>query len=184
MNTRERNLLLLILAMVGIFAHVWGAKLYLSKKDEKEQKITNLEIQVNSYRNSAATAEEIKGEMEWLEKHQPVSTTYEKAQSTLEQFLTNSSSSLGFKADNPKLIRIEDEGGKFRRVKIQISATAQEEQLYRWLVEIHQPTLFRAVTQIRMKPTSKDDGTIRCTLTAEKWLIDSEKVNSEEDTEV
>ncbi|MFT5883053.1 MAG: hypothetical protein ACI9FG_001563, partial [Crocinitomicaceae bacterium] len=49
------------------------------------------------------------------------------------------------------------------------------DQIYKWLVDIHQPEEFRAVTQIVMKPTAKvdDDGFITCTLTAEQWLIAS-----------
>lgn len=176
MNKREKTMLLMMLGMALLIAHVWGGKAYLESSRKKESKSMELAVRAQSYKNSAVTAEDIADEIDWIEQYEPEPTNFGEAQSALLGFLNKSGSSHGFTPSMPKLSPVEDSSGKFERTKIQISATASEEQIYSWLVDIHQPTEFRAVTQIIMRPTSKDDGMIMCTLTAEQWLLDSENL--------
>ncbi len=174
MNKREKSLLTMILVMVVLFAHIWGIKWYTQQYRQKEQTVSELGIRAASYRSSAETAQMIADEIEWLSEHNPGPSTVEETESALLKFLESSSGEIGITSKDPKLIPIEDDGGMYRRVKIQISANGSEEQIYKWLVAIHQPTKLRAVTQIIMKPVPKDETLISCTLTAEQWLIEQE----------
>lgn len=169
----------MIMSMVVILGVFWGVKKYMEYLSDKQIELARLESTVMIYRSSDAVAEQIKGEVEWLTANEPEATTYGEVQSELVKFLNDSGRSAGFEPNNPKLIALEDTGGKYRRVKVQITATAKEEQIYSWLVNIHQPTKFRAVTQILMKPAAQDDQIV-CTLTAEQWLIETEEFTSEE----
>ena len=175
MNKREKSLLMMILVIVGLFAHIGGIKWYLSNYREKEQKVLELGARAASYRASADSAAEIADEIEWLAKNEPAPSTVENTESALLKFLESSSSQIGITARDQKLIPIEDDGGVYRRVKIQISASGTEDQIYQWLVAIHQPEKFRAVTQILFKPVPKEEELISCTLTAEQWLIEKEE---------
>lgn len=180
MNKREKSLFITIVVMLVIFAHFWGIKKYMANANKQQSQLSSLQAQVESYRNSSVIAEEIAGEVNWLAEHEPTPSTYGETQSKLVKFLSESGRANGFDPVKPKLIQLEDTGGKYRRAKVQITATAKEAEIYKWLVDIHQPTKFRAVTQIVMKPTPKDDETITCTLTAEQWLIDADNSISEE----
>lgn len=175
MNKREKTLLMVILVMVVLLAHIAGIKWYMSSYQAKQQGVNELGIRAASYRSSAETGEMIADEIQWLSEHEPDPSTFEDTESELLKFLVQSSSTLGITARDQKLIPLEDSGQKYRRVKIEISANGTEEQIYKWLVAIHQPEDFRAVTQIVMQPVSKDDGLIACTLTAEQWLIEKEE---------
>lgn len=180
MNKREKSLFITIVVMLVVFAHFWGIKKYMAYDKKQQSQVSRLESQVESYRNSSVMAEEIADEVKWLADHEPKPSTYGETQSKLVKFLNESGRANGFDPVKPKLMQLEDTGGKYRRAKVQITATAKEAEIYKWLVDIHQPSKFRAVTQIVMKPTPKDDETITCTLTAEQWLIDADKITSEE----
>ncbi|PQJ27347.1 hypothetical protein BSZ32_01775 [Rubritalea profundi] len=168
-------MLLLIAGIVLLFAHVWGIKQYLTSYREKEGKAMALAAQAVSYKNSSSNAVLIAEEVAWVDKHEPEPSTFGDEQSKLLEFLKSSATSIGFTPVKPQLTEMTNTGDKYLRTKIQIQATATEDQIYKWLVDIHQPTEFRAVTQIVMRPTAKvdDDGLIICTLTAEQWLIAS-----------
>jgi len=176
MNKREKTMLFMIAGMVLVFAHVWGIKQYLTSYREKESTAMDLAAKVQSYSRSTTTAEMIADEKAWLAQYEPEPSTFGEQQSKLLAFLNSSGAENGFTPVKPQLSPMVDTGGKYQRTKIQIQATATEEQIYQWLVDIHQPSEFRAVTQVVMRPTSKsdEDGLIICTLTAEQWLIDSE----------
>ncbi|MFC5050018.1 hypothetical protein ACFPK9_05280 [Rubritalea spongiae] len=174
MNKREKSLLTMILVMVVLFAHILGIKWYMTAYRQKEQTVNELGIRAASYRSSTETAAMIADEVKWLSEHEPEPSTVESSESELLKFLESSSSEVGLSATGQKLIPIEDSGEVYRRVKIEVSANGTEEQIYKWLVAIHQPTEFRAVTQILMKPVSNDESLVSCTLTAEKWLIEKE----------
>ena len=180
MNKREKSLFITIVILVVLFAHFWGVKKFMTYENEKKNLVAQLESQAASHSNSAAVAEAIADEVEWLSANEPTPSSYGETQSNLVKFLNDSGRANGFEPVQPKLIPIENSGGKYRRVKVQITATAKETEIYKWLISIHQPSKFRAVTQILMKPTAKDDENIICTLTAEQWLIDSEQFTSEE----
>jgi len=168
----------MIAGIVLLFLHVWGIKQYLTNYREKEGTSMALAAQALSYKNSTSNAELIAKEVDWVDKHEPKPSTFGDEQSKLLAFLNSSATSIGFTLVKPQLSAMADTGGKYLRTKIQIQATATEDQIYKWLVDIHQPTEFRAVTQIVMRPTAKvdDDGLIICTLTAEQWLIDSDSL--------
>ncbi|MGJ8671572.1 hypothetical protein [Rubritalea sp.] len=174
MNKREKSLLTMILVVVVLFAHILGVKWYMSTYRQKEQTVNDLGIRAASYRSSTETASSIADEVEWLSENEPEPSTLENTESDLLKFLESSSSKLGISAKDQKLIPLEDSGEVYRRVKIEVTANGSEEQIYEWLVAIHQPTEFRAVTQILLKPVSNDDSLVSCTLTAEQWLIEKE----------
>lgn len=176
MNKREKSLLTMILVMVVLFAHIWGVKWYLSTYRQKEQVVNDLGIRAASYRSATDTSAMIEDEVAWLTKFQPEPSTLEDTESALLKFLESSSGELGISAKDQKLIPIEDSGELYRRVRIQISANGTEEQIYRWIVAIHQPEAFRAVTQILLKPVPKDETMVSCTLTAEQWLVEMEEL--------
>lgn len=175
MNKREKSLLTMILVMVVLFAHIWGIKWYMSSYQAKQQRVNELSVLTANYRSSTETGLAIADEVQWLAEHEPAPSTFEDTESELLDFLVNSSNQLGITARDQKLIQLEESGGKYRKVKIQITAHGTEEQIYQWLVAIHQPKDFRAVTQIVMKPVAKDEGLVTCTLTAEQWLIEQEE---------
>lgn len=180
MTRREKSMFIMILVMVAVFGHFWVAKKYIAASDKKDSQISKLESKASLYRSSASTSELIMDEVEWLKQYEPKPSTYGETQSELVKFLNDAGKQLGFTPVKPRLIQLEDDGGKYRRVKVQITATATEEMIYQWLVNIHQPTKFRAVTLINLKPTPKDDEKITCTLTAEQWLVDAEQMTGEE----
>ncbi len=171
-------MLLMIAGIVLVFAHVWGGKQYLTCYNDKEGKAMALAAQSLSYKNSASNAQLIAQEVAWIDEHEPKPSSFGEEQSKLLAFLNSSGVKHGFTPAKPQLSAMIDSDGKYQRTKIQIQATATEDQIYEWLVEIHQPTAFRAVTQLVIRPTSKvdDDGLIICTLTAEQWLINSESL--------
>ena len=171
-------MLLMIACIVLVFAHVWGIKQYLTNYREKEGEAMALAAQFQSYKNSTSNAELIAKEVAWVDKYEPKPSTFGAEQSKLLAFLNSAGAKYGFTPAKPQLSAMIDADGKYQRTKIQIQATATEDQIYKWLVDIHQPTAFRAVTQLVIRPTSKvdDDGLVICTLTAEQWLINSESL--------
>lgn len=174
MNQRERTLMLAIIVMVALLGNFYLAKRYMDSYKQKVQKLADIESSQDRYQSSATVAAGIKDEIDWLEKSEPEPSTYQQTQSDLESFLSNTSKNIGFSTYAQKLIPLEGAGGEYERVKIEISAKATEAQIYQWLVNIHQPDKFRALTYLRLIPSNGDDGMVVCTITAEQWLVAAE----------
>ena len=135
-----------------------------------------LEAKIKQFKSSGAIKEVIAAEREWLSLNQPEPIDFELQQSQLLEFLNSSASGQSIVPVKPVLRPQEDLGGVFQRCEIQLEAQANEEQLYNWLVAVHQPSAFRAVTSLKLKvdPKDRDSGVLTCILGTEQWLIDIE----------
>ncbi|WP_156817087.1 hypothetical protein [Rubritalea marina] len=173
---REKRLMVAVGVLVAILAHVWVAQAIMQSYAKKKSTISSLESRIGQYKNSDNVKKVIADEMQWVADHEPEPIDFEQQQSQLLEFLSNSAADQSIVPTKPELSPQKDLGGKFQRCKIQLEAEAGESQLYRWLVKVHKPSEFRAVTSIKLKADPKDraSGLLTCTLGTEQWLIDIE----------
>ena len=46
-----------------------------------------------------------------------------------------------------------------------------QQQIFQWLVKIHQPENFRALTYLKLEADKKEEGVVVCHIIADQWLV-------------
>jgi len=170
MNKRERFLFGMIIVLLLAALHLWLGRQYMDNLNALRQEKRDLDATLNIYQASPETAQLIAEESKWLKLNKPSPATIQESQSKLQEFITKSSESIGFDTYGQKLIELQETGGEFETVKIQVSARATEKELYQWFVNIHQPSKFRALTYLRLTPDKNDLTQVVTTLAAEQII--------------
>jgi len=170
MNKRERLLLGLILFLAFAMLHLWLGQKYMDELQTIRAKKTQLEADRKLYSSSPAIAATIENEVEWLRQNKPTPSTIQETQSKLQEYITTSSEKIGFETYGQKPIELDVTDGTFEKVKMQVSARATEKELYQWIIDIHKPSEFRAVTYLRLTPDKNDLTQVITTIAAEQTL--------------
>ena len=170
MNDREKRLLLALGAALFVVVTLFGFKSITTKKDAVEAEIRGLETRLETLIMLDRTQESMAEDVEWLSKNQPEPKEGELAPSQLEALVTRLATTAGLSVDKPKILPNIEGFGFYDRARFQISVSGMEEGLYRWLVQMHSPKDFRAVTAMRLYPNREDDTKIDAVVTVEEWF--------------
>ncbi len=173
MTKREKTLGLGLLIAVLITAHLLAGFYIKNLRAKQLAEIESLETTVSTYTMMNDTENLIRDEVDWVDNHTPPLTSFQNAQTDLQNFLVDSSKGLGFSPYAQKLISPQDEEASdniYENVRIQISARATEKQIYQWLVKIHQPTKMRMLNYVKLSPPQNDTNLINCQIIAEQII--------------
>jgi len=173
MTKREKTLGLGLLFSLLVVAHFVAAS-FLKDKDAKQQaELVELKTLLEAYSSTKDSANLIKDEVDWIDAHAPPKISFPRAQTDLENFLVESSKRLGFKLHQKKLIgkpKGEVSEMAYESVQIQIAARATEEQIYKWLIDIHKPESMRILSFLKLSPPIDDSNLINCQIIAEQYI--------------
>ena len=171
MSSREKNLLSLLLFAGFLIFNFFLFAQFKQKKSLFESNLntaeTNLQLAINNQLNSEQYTEQ----MQWLIENEPEPTNGETVQGQLQAFIDNQArmANLTIKGKQ-RFLPTDTQGNYYHRAQIEISVTGQEQNLYRWLHTINEPSTFRAATQIRLSPNTTDDALIDCTAIISQWF--------------
>lgn len=174
-SDRERKMAVMIIAILVVFVHVYGSKKLVDSFDKKKVELRVLEQRAQAIVSGSSIEGSIKEEKQWLQGHEPQPQTYEDVQTELQSFLMSAGERAGLSPFSQQLIPNknleEDLVSHYNRVRIQISAQGDQEKIFQWLVSIHQPDQFRAITYLKIEANQKVEGEVICHIIAEQWLV-------------
>lgn len=183
MNTREKRLLILFGVVIFAVLNFYGYSLYSAKMKALDQEIgtkgneilgkpaTGLIGEIAIAEQNLAERESREREMAWLSENEPEPEEGGAVQSKLESFVTNQASASGLTTDRPKILPNDTEGSYYHKAIFEIKATGMEQGLYNWLVRLHDPSSFRAVSSLRLSPNREDDTKIDAVVRVQQWYV-------------
>lgn len=174
MNDREKRLLIALGTALFAVVTLYGFKTITAKKSAVEAEIRGLETRLDGLIMLDRTREAMMDDVTWLEENQPEPKEGELAPSKLENLVTQAATQAGLSVNRPKILPNIEDVGFYDRARFQVSVSGQETGLYRWLVQMHSPKDFRAVTSIRLSPNREDDTKIDVVATIEEWFTPKE----------
>jgi hypothetical protein len=171
MSSREKNLIMLLLLAGFLMLNFFLYTQYDQKKALLETNLetakTELQLAILAQESSAEYA----AQMDWLAQHEPAAAEYQTIQAELQSFAASEAQKTGLTIRPPQEFLATDiTGTHFHRAQIKINVTGREQDLYRWLHIINEPTAFRAAINIRLAPNSQEDTLIDCTAVIAQWF--------------
>ena len=170
MNQREQRLLIALGTALFAVVTLYGFKAITAKNDAVKAEIRGLETQLEGLIMLDRTRESMMDDVDWLSRNQPDPKEGELAPSQLENLVTRAATQAGLSVNRPKILPNIEGEGFYDRARFQISVSGEEIGLYRWLVQMHSPKDFRAVTSLRFSPNREDDTKIDVVATIEEWF--------------
>lgn len=170
MSSREKRLLILFLSAIFLMANVFGFKWLQSKRNELGSSIAAARGTLSTAETVALQQESAREEFQWFQKHLPESMEGDLVPSRLQTEVSGLATRAGLTVTRPS-IEPTIPGNHFNRAQFQINVSGNEQALYRWLVQVHSPKDFRAVTALRLSPNREDDTLIDAAVTVEQWFV-------------
>ena len=119
-----------------------------------------------------ATWESKADDVEWLMNNQPVVGVHGNIGAELAAYTEKVANKHGVslsKRPSPQRADTE-ETGAYRSARAKVVANAMDGQLYKWLVELQDPELNRAITFLRISPQRDDPTRVDCELEVTQWF--------------
>jgi hypothetical protein len=171
MSSREKNLLSLLLLAGFLMLNFF---LYAQFKQKKTIFQTNLATAENKLQlaiNQQTSSEQYADQMQWLAEHEPKPSNGETVQSELQAFIDQQARMSGLEIKGKQdFLPTDNQGTYYHRAQIKITVSGAEQNLYRWLHTINEPTAFRSATQIRLSPNTQNETLIDCTAIISQWF--------------
>lgn len=171
MSSREKKLLIFFLTAIFAVVNLFGFQWLQTKRTAVKGEIVAQESILADAELARASRDVFMQEIDWLDDHTPEPKEGELVPSQLENFVTTEATRAGLTVLRPK-IHDNDEGGvHFNRARFEIGVSGNEAALYRWLVRLHSPRDFRAITSLRLSPNREDDTLIDANVQVEQWFV-------------
>lgn len=187
MNAREKKLLIAFLAILLAVVHFYGYQVYSQKLKALEAQVgtppsnfnltgTGLLGRIEMAQQNLDQREQKLKEMQWLSENTPEPKSGLTVQSELAVYAQTQAESRGLEVirPTPTLLPNDQSGAYYHRAIVKIMVTGMEADLYPWLIQLHSPKDFRAVTHLRMNPNKEDDTKIDAQVQVEQWYVPSE----------
>lgn len=171
MSKREKTLLAILLTAFMVMLVLFGYKWISTKKSVLQAEIQQLENDLDVADEAKEARSRVAAEEQWLNEHLPEPKEAKLAPSKLESFITAEANRAGLTVKIPRILENDTDGIYFERARFRITVTGRETSLWSWLVKLHSPTEFRAVTQLRLSPNREDDTLIDAEVQVEEWFV-------------
>ncbi len=177
MSSREKSLLSLLLLAGFLMFNFFLYSQFKQKKSTFETSLNTAKTQLQLALNIQANSDQYSDEMQWLADHAPAPTDDQTVQGQLQAYIDQEARAAGLEIKGKqRFLPTDTKGTYYHRAQIEITVTGKEQDLYKWLHTINDPTTFRAATQILLRPNT-DDKLIDCTAIISQWFP-TEKTNS------
>lgn len=173
MSSRERNLLILLIAMAFIVANFLAySAWYQPKMEALETAKEGAERKADFNEAEAGSLDLIQQDREWLERFEPQPTSAGKAATRIQQLAESEAVRSGLTIKRKDFgDQILDPALTYHRVRYQIEVSGAESSVYRWLDRLHSPNEFRAVTYVRLNPQRDDATRAECEVYIDQWFL-------------
>ncbi len=144
-------------------------KIYYSIHISNDKKIEQSRRKISSLNRAIGEFDNLKSEMEWYKKNQPMMLSHQEAQTKLQQYCEKTASGLNVNIINQQLMFHKmNETDSITRSNIKFKIQCAEEVLYRWIDVLNDATVYRAVTSMALSTNSQNESLIDCTLEIEQ----------------
>ncbi|MFC7336314.1 hypothetical protein ACFQY0_03925 [Haloferula chungangensis] len=171
MSSREKKLLIFFLTAIFAVVNMFGFQWLQKKRLSVQQEIVAQESILNAADTAESSKEIFIQEIDWLEDNTPDPKEGELVPSQLENLVTTEATRAGLTVVRPKILDNDESGLYYNRARFEIAVSGNEAALYRWLVRLHSPRDFRAITALRLSPNREDDTLIDANVQVEQWFV-------------
>lgn len=173
MSDRERNLLVLLVAMAFIAANLLGYKVWFEPTMAKlKQDRENAEREADFNLAEAGDAEILQKDRDWLERHEPQPNTVGRVKTSIQQLAEREATRMGLTLKRGGYGgEVIEPSFQYHRARYQIEVNGLESSIYRWLDRLHNPNEFRAVTYLRLSPQRDDATRADCEVYLDQWFV-------------
>ncbi|MDB9741338.1 hypothetical protein OAB00_00645 [Akkermansiaceae bacterium] len=179
MTKSEKKLLSILILLISLLLAVYVFTFIFNKKAELTQKRDLLKLESSNAKISLATREALDEQIQWLDELEPEPVDYNTATNEFQKFIASSSEPFGFKLIKDKVDTVTP-SGHYRKVLAELEAKVTEEQLLKWLLALHAPKEFRAVTNLKLLPDGKEEDQIIAQVSVIKWVVENKKIEKDE----
>lgn len=173
MSSRERNLLILLVAMAFIAANFLGYKTWYEPKMTALNSAKDAAERTAAFNEAEASSLDlIASDRDWLTKNEPKPSSAGKMATSIQQLSENEAVRSGLTVKRKEFgDEVVDPNLNYHRVRFQIEVNGTESSIYRWLDRIHVPNQFRAVTFVRLSPQRDDPTRADCEVYLDQWFV-------------
>lgn len=181
MSDREKRLLYLLIGAAFVVVNLGVyKKVYETRLGAAESKLLGAQAKLEAAQTLIDTRDVYEAEMKWLEAREPKqATTQQQAQTRLQQLVQTYAKTQGLETKETRLqTSITDPSLNYHRVRIQVTVSGTEQQLYPFLARLHSPNDFRAVTYMRVGPQKNAPTRADCQVMVEQWFVPDDGTQS------
>jgi Tfp pilus assembly protein PilO len=173
MTARERNLLILLVAIAFIVANFMAYRVwYQPRLAEMEQDMRTAQREASFNEVEVASLDQIANDQAWLVKNEPEPATVGAMQTRIQQLASNEALRAGLTVKRQDFgDPVIDPSLNYHRARIRIEVNGREEAIYRWLDRLHRPGEFRAVTFVRLSPQRNDATKADAEVFLDQWFV-------------
>lgn len=173
MTSRERNLLLLLVAMAFLVVNFLGYRMwYAPKMAATQSAMESAERKAEANEGMGNILDAISADRDWLERFEPKPTSLSKMKTRIQQLAENEAVRAGLTVKKKGFgDDIVDPSLSYHRARYEIEVNGTESSIYRWLDRLHNPNEFRAVTFVRTNPQRDDFTRADCQIYIDQWYI-------------
>lgn len=173
MSSREKKLLIFFLTAIFAVVNMFGFQWLQTKRQAVQVEIGAHEAILADADAAQKSREVIVQEIDWLEDNTPEAKEGELVPSQLQNFVTTEATRAGLTVvlGGEKIHDNDETGVHFNRARFEIKVSGNEAALYRWLVRLHSPRDFRAITSLLLNPNREDDTLIDARVQVEQWFV-------------
>ncbi len=188
MSEREKNLLNLFAVAGVILLGFWGFSTYQSKKNSFLQNRSKAMENLDLARMALDSRAIIEDEITWLAEHEPEPRISENVGSDTQKIAAAEAVRSGMTVKNQKILPTIEMGTEnapqnYSIAQVEFQVSGNEEKLYSWFSTMHNPDLFRVISNINMFPNKEDDTLIDATVIFDQWFIPQTEENTPAETE-
>lgn len=174
MSTRERNLLILLVAMAFVAVNFLGYKMWYAPKMAKLKAAQETaESQAKLNEGMGGVLEMRQADLDFLNRFEPKPTTLGKMKTRIQQLAENEArrktlTIVGRPKYGPDLV---DSSLYYHRARYEMKVNGTETAIYQWLDRLHNPNEFRVVTYMRLEPQRDDLKRAVCEIYLDQWFV-------------
>ena len=173
MTPRERNLLILLVAMAFLAVNLLGYKMwYEPKMAQMQASMEAAEVKADANEGMGNILEAVKADKDWLERTEPQPSSVGLMKTKIQQLAENEAVRFGLTVKKKGFgSDIVDPSLYYHRARYDIEVNGSEASIYRWLDRLHNPNDFRVVTFVRMNPQRDDATRADCQIYLDQWFV-------------
>jgi len=173
MTNREKQLLMLLIAVVIVIGGMMGVQWWQGAIASLESKSKELDRKLMVAQASERVQAEFLDQIDWLEVNRPEASNQQDVSSELQNIAAQSAAARALEIIDQDILALDPEDeGVYQSARIRFRVSGTEQSLFQWLDQMQQPTQFRAVKQFRLQPKKDDDTKVSALVRVEQWYID------------
>ncbi|MBK1833901.1 hypothetical protein [Roseibacillus ishigakijimensis] len=173
MTSRERNLLILLVAMAFLAVNFLAYNMwYAPKMAEMEAAMEAAERKAETNESMGGIRDALSADMEWLARYEPKPTTAGQMQTRIQQLAENEAVRKGLTIKDKGFgANVVDPSLHYHRARYDIEVNGTEAAIYSWIDRLHNPNEFRVVTFIKLEPQRDDATRADCQIFLDQWFV-------------